>query len=104
MPAARKQPQDRQAKAEAKQQDASFVFDGQRYTIPREQLDNVELMEMLEDGKTVTAIRGYVGLDQWARFKDQVRTPDGRVPGEPTERFLNLLMEQLPNSEASSTS
>jgi len=103
--AAAKKPQDHLAKAEAREEDAVFDFDGVTYTIPRAQLDNVELLEMIEDGKNITAMRGYVGAEQWAKFKDQVRTPDGRVPGEPTGRFLDLVTAQInPNSQASPTS
>ena len=104
MPAPKK-PQDRQAKAEGKNADLSFDFDGTVYTIPRDHADNIELFELIEDGKNILAARAFLGAKQWDQFKDSVRTPDGRVPAEPTERFLNLLMvaigggaEKAPNS------
>jgi len=99
-----KQPQDRKAKAEAKGADITFAHDGHRYVIPRDRADNVELFEMIEDGKNFAAARAFLGTEQWSEFKNSVRTADDRVPSEPTERFLNALMEALGNSAASPTS
>ena len=93
--AAPKKPQDHQAKAEAKGADIEFEFDGQPYVIDRECADNMELFEFIEDEKHMKALRGFVGAEQWSRFKDQVRTPDGRVPAKPTERFLNMVMAAI---------
>lgn len=103
MPAPKK-PQDHKAKAEAQGADLSFDFDGTTYVIPRDRADNIELFELIEDEKNFSAARAFLGPEQWRQFKDSVRTPDGRVPGEPTERFLNTLMEALGNSQASPTS
>ena len=90
-----KKPTDRQAKAEAKAQFIEFDHDGDHYVIDRENADNLELMEFVEDGQYIKAIRGYVGLDQWDKFKDSHRDDKGRVTTETFETFLNAVMEAI---------
>ena len=104
VPKTAKKPADHAAKAEAKGEDIRFDFDGVEYVIPRETADNVELFELIEDGKNFAVARMFVGKEQWSAFKDRVRLPDGRVPGEPTDRFLNAIMAALGNLKASSSS
>jgi hypothetical protein len=94
MPAPKK-PTDRQAKAEARSQFIELDFDGDHYVIDRENADNLELMEFTEDGQYIKAIRGYVGADQWAKFKDSQRDDKGRVTVESFEAFLNAVMEAI---------
>ena len=103
--AAPKKPQDHQAKAEAKSQDIALTFDGVKYLIERDNADNLELMEFVEDERYVSAIRGFIGLDQWKRWKDDHRDERGRVTKAEFERFLNAVMaaigggsEESPNS------
>lgn len=103
VPKTAKKPQDH-AKAEAEGEDIRFDFDGVEYVIPRETADNVELFELIEDGKNFAVARTFVGIKQWSAFKDSVRLPDGRVPGEPVDRFLGTIMEALGNLKASSSS
>jgi hypothetical protein len=105
IPEGAKKPTDRAAKAEAKGEDITLTFEGAKYVIPRDRADNVELFELIEDDKAFSAARAFLGVEQWQAFKDSIRLPDGRVPGEPTERFLNALMvaigggsEDSPNS------
>ncbi len=90
-----KQPADRQAKAEAQSQFIEFDHDGEHYTIDRDNADNLELMEFVEDAQYIKAIRGYVGLDQWAKFKDSHRDDAGRVTTESFESFLSAAMEAI---------
>lgn len=111
MPAPR-QPEDHKAKAsksaaKADAEGASIEVDflGEHYVIDRNQADNLELMEFVEDEQYIKATRGYLGREQWERWKDSVRTEDGRVPSAPFEEFLNLIMEAIGgNSEGSATS
>ena len=107
MPA--KQPEDHKAKAAAKAEvDGAPIevdFGDEHYTIDRDQADNLELMEFVEDEQYIKAIRGYLGRAQWDRWKDSVRTADGRVPAASFEEFLNVIMEAIGgNSEGSATS
>lgn len=107
-----KQPQDHKAKAakaaaraEAEDKVIAVDFDGEHYTIDRVQADNLELMEFVEDENYIKALRGYLGREQWDRWKDSQRTEDGRVPMAPFEDFLNVIMEAIGgNSEGSATS
>lgn len=93
-----KQPQDHKArKAEAQDLDENieFEYDGTTYTVERANLDNLELFEAIEDQQYIKATRGFIGRDQWEKFKDVHRTEDGRVPMEPLEGFLEALMEAV---------
>lgn len=98
VPSAAKKPTDhaaKAAKAEAKNEDIRFDFEGIEYVIPRDNADNIELYEFIEDEKNFKVARMFLGAEQWSAFKDRIRLPDGRVPSEPTERFLNALMGVL---------
>ena len=95
VPSTAKKPADHAAKAEAKNEDLRFDFEDVEYVIPRENADNIELYEFIEDGKNFTVAKMFLGAVQWAAFKERIRLPDGRVPSEPTERFLQALMGVL---------
>jgi hypothetical protein len=106
-----KKPQDRLAKREAQIKDAEFDYNGIHYSIPADRLDDIEIFELIEDGFNIRAVRQYLGVEQWQEFKDSVRTDDGRVPAEPTNEFLDIVMSHVgggssesPNSAASRTS
>jgi hypothetical protein len=107
-----KTPQDHKAKAdkaaaksEAENKVIEVDFDGEHYAIDRIQADNLELMEFVEDEQYIKALRGYLGREQWDRWKDSQRTEDGRVPMAPFEDFLNRIMEAIGgNSSGSATS
>lgn len=111
VPKGAKQPTDRQAKTEAKAGPIRFAYDGVSYEVDRENADNLELLEYVEEEKYILAIRGYLGKDQWAKWKDSHRDEAGRVKQEHFEPFLNAVMQAIgggsdeaPNSEASPTS
>ncbi len=87
-----KKPQDRAAKAEAKSQHIEVEHGGITYVIDRENADNLELMEFIEEGKYISAIKGYVGEDQWTKFKDAHRDDKGRVRSSEFESFLQAVM------------
>ena|SRR5690349_6535581 len=91
------------AKAEAKLASLTVTFEGQKYTIPRENVDDLELFEALEDNKYISATRGFLGQEQWDAFKDAHRI-DGRVPMSTMNEFLDALMASLGNRSASSDS
>lgn len=82
-------------KVEADPKPVEFTFDGVDYTVDPEAANDLELLEALEDGKYITAIRSYLGADQWAQFKDSQRNDAGRVSADKTEAFLNALMEAV---------
>jgi hypothetical protein len=104
-----KQPQDHKPKVSetrAEVEGAPLVVehDGATYEIDRANANNLELMEFAEDGLYLKAIRGYIGLDQWAAFKDKYRDEQGRVDADAFEPFLDAVMRALGNSPASSGS
>lgn len=98
MPAANRatQPADHlPAKAEAKGGPVVFEFDGDTYEIDRDNTDNLELFEAIEDEKYMTAIRGFIGQDQWQKWKDAHRDDKGRVRTDKFEPFLNAAMKAI---------
>lgn len=104
MPAPKK-PQDRQAKAEAQGKDIRVDFNGATYTISRDNADDVELYELVEGEKYVLALAGYLGDQQWQRFKDANRNAAGKVTMGVFNDFLDAAMAAIGgNSPASPTS
>lgn len=100
----RKIPQDRQPKAEARGGDVEFDYDGAHYVIDRANADNIELMEYVEAEKYLSAIRGYLGADQWDRWKDAHRDDKGRVASVHFEPFMQACMDAIGGSGNSSAS
>ncbi len=72
----------------------TIPFRGVDYTITRELVDDVEIFELLEDGKSLTALRRMLGADQWAAFKEANRK-DGRVSLTVMNDFLNDTMDVI---------
>lgn len=72
-----------------------FEHGNETYTIEPHTLDNVDLFEAIEDQNYITAARGFVGRDQWSKFKEANRTDDGRVPMKSVEEFLSAMMEAV---------
>lgn len=96
-----KKPADRKTKAEPKPQFLEFDYEGQHYRIDRDNADNLELMEFTEDGKYISAIRGYLGPDQWSQWKEANRDEQGRVGSDAFEPFLNAVMVAIGGGEES---
>lgn len=97
-----KAPQDHKpkdsARAEAAGKDVHFTYEDIDYVIPRARARDLELLEAAEDGRLVTAVRGYIGQDAWVAFKAANRDDDGVVDAGVLEGLLNELMRALGNS------
>lgn len=78
-------------------------FDGQHYVIESEAANDLELYEHLEDEHYMQAIRGFLGPEQWKRFKESQRNEAGRVPMDRFEDFLNACMESINAGNSSSS-
>lgn len=50
-----------------------FEYDGEKYVVPFENLDDVDFLEAREDGKYATATRLALGEVQWKKFKSKKR-------------------------------
>lgn len=57
------------AKSEATKSKISFTFDGDKYAIAPTQEWSVDVLEAVEDGKTVSVLRALLGDKQWEQFK-----------------------------------
>lgn len=85
----------REAEAAEETTAVTFTHDGATYELLPESIDNLELFEAIEDEMYITAIRGFIGREAWAQFKDKYRTEDGRVPMASLEGFLDAVMGAL---------
>lgn len=101
---AAKTPQDHKVKDDAKSKDATIDYRGAKYTVTADAIDNLELFEDVEDGRYMSALKGFLGAKQWADFKDSIRNAEGRVPMSDAEDFISLVMEAVGNLGASQKS
>lgn len=85
----------RKAEATDEVQYVEFEHNGETYTVHPDALDNLELFEAVEDEQYLKATRGFIGKEQWDKFKNTHRTEDGRVPMAALEGFLQALMEAI---------
>lgn len=51
----------------------TFEYDGEEYTYDSEDLDDVDILEAWEQGKTITLLRLALGEAQWMKFKRKRR-------------------------------
>jgi sulfur carrier protein ThiS len=108
MPAPKK-PQDRLAKAEARDESVAVEFNGQTYELDNELFNDVEILEMIGDMEEnplllPKLVRTILGPEQWAAFKDANRNEKGRVPGERLNELFEAMDAAVGNSAASSGS
>lgn len=61
------------AKNEALSKTVSFTFDGDKYTIAQTKEWDLDVLEAIEDGKTVGVVRAILGDKQWEQFKKKGR-------------------------------
>lgn len=98
IPAGAKTPADRKSK---KSDVIAFEFEGVTYKLNKADFDDLEFVELLQDDKQLIAFRKLLGNEQWSKFKDSVRTDDGRVPADQAERFFELMQEQIEEANLS---
>ncbi len=98
IPAGAKKPTDRKSK---KSDTVSFEFEGETYRFSKDSFDDLEFLELIQDDKQLIAFRKMLGVQQWEKFKNSVRTSDGRVPSDKSEEFFNLIQEQIEEANLS---
>lgn len=77
----------------------AYNFDGVAYLLDADAVDDLEVLELLENEKLMTALRRIMGDKQWERFKESQRDPDtGRVSPDKFEAFLDGLFARLGES------
>ena len=74
------------------EKEVQFTFRGVTYHINREDVDDLELFELIEDNKSITACRQILGPERWKQFKESARGENGRVTMDTMNQFLNELM------------
>lgn len=90
-----RKPKSAPAKGEAVGNRVELTWRGRPYSIDRENADNIEALEAVQDGKYFAAIRLYLGLDQWAAWKDHARDKQGRVRSAEFESFSQAIMDAI---------
>lgn len=76
-------------------------YKGEKYRVSRTAMDDLELVEMLEDEKYISAVRKILGPKQWAAFKEAARADDGRIPMVELEGLLKAVMGHSDPQDAS---
>lgn len=61
-------------KAEAQNTHTDVEFDGQTYSVPPTMEWDLDVLEALEDGQIVKAVRALLGEEQYGQFKTKKRT------------------------------
>lgn len=115
IPAGAKKPQDHQlkkksaAQLEAENSDILVEYAGETYTIERDVVNDVELLELIADMTTnpillSKVVRTILGVKQWAKFKDNNRNESGRVPAKHLHELFDAIDTAVGKSAASPTS
>lgn len=72
-------------KAEAQSTYTEVEYDGETYSVPPTMEWDLDVLEALEDGQIVKAVRALLGEEQYAKFKST----------KPTVADLNALFEEI---------
>ena len=82
-------------KARALEGTHEFKFNGDNYIVDGKALDDVEVFEMFEEDKFMSAVKKILGVDQFVAFKDNNRQDDGRIPMEVFGDFVETMFEEF---------
>lgn len=80
---------------------SSIEFEGEIYTWDRDDMDDLDLLQLFAAGDVANATRWLLGDEQWQRFRESIMTKKGRVPMSKAKKFLELVAEELGNFAAS---
>ena len=83
------------AKARALKGNAKFTFKDHEYEVQAEALDDIEVFELFEDEKYMTAVKKVLGKEEFETFKDNNRNEQGRVSMEVFTEFVETMFEAL---------
>ena len=71
----------------------TIEFEGETYTITREDMDDLDLMLMFANGNVMGAVMQLVGAEDWKRFEDSVRTDKGKIPMTKAKQFVDMIAD-----------
>lgn len=97
VPAGAKQPADhRPAKDDVNgPKDTTVEWQGHKYLIKGENMDDVELVEHFTDDNFVGALRLMLGPQGWRDYKEKSRGENGRVSVVDTREFLEFVLDEI---------
>lgn len=73
----------------------TFKFNEEEYTVDGQALDDVEVFEMFEEDKFMSAVKKILGAEEFNRFKDNNRNENGRVPMEVFGEFVEAMFSEF---------
>ena len=72
-----------------------FEFNEDEYTVDGAALDDVEVFELFEEEKFMTAVKRILGVDEFTRFKENNRDENGRVSMEVFGDFVEKMFAEF---------
>jgi len=57
----------------AESTELKFTYDGYDYTVDKEMITDLDVLELFEDDKLIKAIKMILGAKQWAQFRSKRR-------------------------------
>ena len=75
----------------------SIEYAGEVYEFTRDDLDDLELLQLIMAGNPFSAVQYLLGDDWSERYEKSVRTDKGKVPASRTMEFVKMFDEPLGN-------
>ena len=76
-------------------------FEGETYTWTRDDMDDLDLLQLFAAGQIFDAMHWLLGDEDWQRLRASIATDKGRVPMTKMKAFVELASEPLGNFAAS---
>ena len=75
--------------------DKPIIVDGIKVNITLEAIDDIEVAEMMEDGRIATAMRQVFGEAEYAKIKDKFREKYGKAKLSDMSEWFGKVAERL---------
>lgn len=75
--------------------DKPVIVDGIKVNITVDDIDDIEVAEMLEEGRITTAMKRVFGDDEYAAIKDKFREKHGKAKLSDISEWFNKVAERL---------
>lgn len=99
VPAGAKKPQDHKPKAS---DTAEFDFAGESYVVEKDAVEDLNFVELMQEGKTYPAWHLALGDEAWDRFRTSVADKKtGRISRKAQEDFFSALTEAVEDANLS---
>lgn len=76
--------------------DKPIIVDGIKIDATEEDFDNIEVLELMEDGKTFAAIKLIFGEDKYKEIKEKLRDPEtGKTKASAVVKWFEKVGEKV---------